>query len=318
MSRYISAMSLEAIDKVSKRLPGIGLWARYQNTNLKQKEAILGILLIIPSVGLISLLILFPFLYNAYISFHTVPLAPGQPLEWVGLDNYRWLFSNSQFWSSAWTSVLFTVFSSVTATVAGLVVALLLQYEFRGRRLVRGLSLLPYVTPVIATAFVWRWMFQPVYGSIPYILRSIGLEQIGRMDFLSEPTTGLFVVILYDTWRYFPFAFLFLIARIQAIPDEMYEAAKIDGASRFAIFKDITLPELKYVLATIILLRGIWNFNSFTDVWLVTHQVEVLPILTYLTAFNAFEMGRAAALAMVLFVFLITLSSVYVSRFIDW
>lgn len=292
--------------------------SKYKEASLEEKESILGIALIIPSVLLIGALILYPFLYNVYLSFHSVPLTPGQGMEWNNFANYEWLLSNDQFWTSLQTTIIFTVATSILATAGGLAVALLLQHGFRGRRLVRGLTLLPYVTPIIAVAFVWRWMFQNVYGVIPFTLRQFGFTELANTPWLGQPLPALIIVIIFDTWRYIPFAFLFIIARLQAIPEEMYEAARIDGASRFSMFKDITLPELKYVLATVVLLRSIWNFNKFADVWLLSHEVEVLSIFTYQTAFDTFRQGRAAAIAMVLFLFLMTFSVVYVSKFIDW
>jgi multiple sugar transport system permease protein len=290
----------------------------YKGANLDEKESILGILLIIPSILLIGGLIVYPFLYNVYLSFHEVPLTPGEGVRWNDFAHYEWLINSNEFWVSLATTITFTAFTAVFATAGGLLVALLLQREFRGRRAVRGMTLLPYVAPIIAVAFVWRWMFQNVYGIIPYIMRQLGFVELANTPWLGNPLPALAIVIIFDTWRYFPFAFLFIIARVQAIPEEMYEAARIDGASRFAMFKDITLPELKYVLATVILLRSIWNFNKFSDVWLLTHEVEVLSIFTYQTAFSTFRQGRAAAIAMVLFLFLITFSTIYVSRFLDW
>ena len=290
----------------------------YTKSNLKKKESILGILLVLPSILLVGGLIIYPFVYNFYLSFHDVPLTPGAQPEWNSFENYQWLVNNSEFWVSLITTIVFTATTALFATTGGLLVALLLQKEFRWRRTVRGMTLLPYIAPIIAVAFVWRWMFQNVYGIIPYFMRQVGLTELANTPWLGNPLPALIIVIIFDTWRYIPFAFLFIIARVQAIPEEMYEAARIDGASRFAMFKDITLPELKYVLATVILLRAIWNFNTFTDVWLLTREVQLLSIFTYQTAFSTFEQGRAAAIAMVLFLFLITFSSVYVSKYLDW
>lgn len=290
----------------------------YRDANLEKKEEILGWTLVLPSVLLIGGLIIYPFLYNAYLSFFEVPLSPQNPLVWQGLQNYEWLFTNPEFWVALGTTIVFTLTTSILATVGGLAAALLLNRGFRGRRLVRGLTLLPYITPIIAVAFVWRWMFQNVYGIVPYTLRELGFQELAATPFLGQPLPALIVVIIFDSWRYFPFAFLFIIARLQAIPEETYEAARIDGASRIAQFKDITLPELKYVLATVLLLRMIWNFNKFADVWLVSHQVEVLAIFTYQTAFSTFAQGRAATIAMVQFVFLMVFTVIYVSKYIDW
>jgi multiple sugar transport system permease protein len=285
---------------------------------IEQKEALLGYLLIAPAVLLVAAVILYPVVYNVYLSFTHVPLSPAEPITWVGLEHYRTLFSSSEFWAALKTTVVFTFFSDVFATIGGLLVAILFNRKFRGRRLTRGLMLLPYVAPLIAVAYVWQWLLDPLYGMIPYVFSDVLGLYSGQIDLLSNASTALWMVIIFDAWRYFPFAFLMIIARLQAIPGDMYEAAKIDGAGRIAQFKDITLPELKYVLATVFLLRWIWNFNKFADIWLLTRQVNTLSIYAYQTAFANYNQGQAAAIAMVLFVALMGFVLVYVSWILEW
>ncbi|MDB2265597.1 sugar ABC transporter permease [Halorubrum ezzemoulense] len=285
---------------------------------LEEKEELLGYALILPSILLVSVIILYPLAYNVYLSFHEVPLAPGESALFVGTQHYADLLSDPAFWEALYNTVVFTFFSDLLATAGGLFAALLLNRAFRGRRLVRGLMLLPYVAPIIAVAFAWRWMLDPLFGIVPFILNNIFNLNLGTIDLLGNSDSAIWTVIIFDAWRYFPFAFLMLIARVQAIPEEMYEAARIDGASRFAQFKDITLPELKYILATVFLLRWIWNFNKFADVWLLTREVETLPIFTYQTAFANFELGLGAAISMVLFVFLISFVLIYVNTVLEW
>lgn len=290
----------------------------YQDATIREKEAILGVVLIIPSLLLIGAIILYPLFYNIYLSFHEVPLTPGENPIWQGFAHYEWLFSNPRFWNSLMTTVIFTAGSTVLATAGGLGMSMLLMKSFRGDRFMRGLLLLPYVTPIIAVAFAWRWMFNTIYGIIPHFLRTLGFTEIAGMSLLAEPETALWIAIIFDGWRYFPFAFLLIYARAQAIPSDMYEAARIDGAGRLARFKDITLPELKFVLATVFLLRWIWNFNKFADVWLLTRRVDVLAIFTYQTAFNNLLQGRAAAISIVLFLFLMSFVLLYVSTVMEW
>lgn len=300
----------------SERLPGFGIKRRYDEATLEQKEKWLGWALVLPSVFLIGLIILYPLFYNFYLSFNSVPLQPGAKLEWVGLEHYHTLIQNPQFWSSVKTTVIFTLVSSVLATSLGLLIALVMNREFPGRKYARGIILLPYVIPIVAAAFTWRWMLNPVAGVIPFIAgKYFGL---GTFDVLANSGSALWTVIIFDAWRYYPFAFLMFIARAQSIPDEMYEAAKIDGASRFAMFKDITLPEMTGVIVTTFLLRWIWNFNKFTDVWLLTHNVKTLPVFTYQTAFANFEMGVGAAVSVLLLIALMSFVLVYTRVFGDW
>lgn len=278
---------------------------RYLESPVQRREALLGYLLILPAVLLIGAVILYPIAYNVYLSFTEVPLNPNLSPEWVGLDNYLQLLRSPQFWGAFQTTVVFTVGSTVFSTVVGLAVAVLFDRQFRGRRLARGLVLLPHVTPIIAVAFVWQFMLSPLWGTIPNLLADWGIysSQVGLLD---RSSTALPVVIVFSAWRNFPFAFLLFVARLGAIPDSMYEAAKIDGASSLAQFKDITLPELRGTIAIVVLLRFIWEFNTFAQVWLLTRQVLTLPIFAYQTAFANFEQGLGAAISLLLFVIQVT------------
>ena len=289
-----------------------------ENLSLEQKEALLGYGLIMPALVLIAAVILYPVAYNVYLSFTRVPLSPTESPVWVGLEHYRTLVSSSEFWRSLKTTVLFTLLSDTLATVAGLGAALLFNRAFRGRRLARGLMLLPYVAPLIAVAYIWQWLLDPLYGVIPWFFSDVLHLYGGQIDLLNNEATALSMVVLFDAWRYFPFAFLMLIARVQSIPKDMYEAAKIDGAGTIAQFKDITFPELKYVIATVFLLRWIWNFNKFADIWLLTKKVQTLPLYAYQTAFANYNMGQAAAISMVLFLSLLVFVMVYVGTVLEW
>lgn len=271
----------------------------YKSPN-ERREALLGILLILPAVVLIGAVILYPIVYNVYLSFTEVPLNPDKSPVWVGIANYADLLTSARFWSAFRTTVAFSVGATLVSTVVGLGVALLFDRKFRGRRLLRGLVLLPHVTPIIAVAFVWQFMLSPLWGTIPNMLAEWGLygERVGLLE---QSATALPTVIGFAAWRNFPFAFLLFVARLQAIPESMYEAARIDGAGPIAQFKDITLPELRGTIAIVILLRFIWEFNTFAEVWLLTRQVLTLPIFAYQTAFNNFEQGVGAAISLLLF-----------------
>lgn len=289
-----------------------------EELTIEEKEVLLGYGLIVPSIALVGIMILYPLLYNLFLSFHRVPLNPDQSIEWVGLSHYRNILSDPNFWQSLRLTIQYTLLSDVLATLGGLAVALLFNIKFKGRRLVRGLVLLPFVAPLISVAFVWRWIFDPVFGIFPYIFRDVLGLYSGTIDLLSNRHTAIWALITYDAWRHFPFAFLFILARLQAIPSEIYSAAEIDGAGKIAKFKDLTLPELKYAIATVFLLRWIWNFNKFAEVWLLTRHVETLPVYTYQTAFSNFEYGAASSVSLILLVFLMVFSVLYVSQFIDW
>lgn len=286
---------------VGGRLVTVAGLDRYVESPAQRRETLLGIALILPSVLLISAVVLYPIVYNVYLSFTTVPLNPNVAPTWVGISNYVDLVTSPRFWQAFRTTIVFTVGSTVLSTLVGLGVALLFDREFRGRRLARGLVLLPHVTPIIAVAFVWQFMLSPLWGAIPNVLAEWGLYG-AEAGLLSRRSTALPTVIVFSAWRNFPFAFLLFVARLQAIPESMYEAARIDGAGAVAQFKDITLPELKGTVAIVVLLRFIWEFNAFAQVWLLTKQVLTLPIFAYQTAFANFEQGLGAAISLLLFV----------------
>jgi len=288
-----------------------------QELTIKQKEMLLGYALILPSVLLVAASLIYPVAYNIYLSFTEVPLDPTQAPEWVGLANYEALLTDPEFWVAVQNTFVFTLFSDIGATVLGVGVALLFRNKFRGDGIMRGLVLLPYIAPLIAIAFTWRWLLQPTYGLVPHLL--VDVLGIYPADQNLRETLGM--VILFDTWRYFPFTFLLVLARVRSIPSELYEAAKIDGAGRLARFKDITLPELKFVIAAVFLLRWIWNFNVFSDVWLfVGNNVPILGTFVYVRGFNTIppNQGFAAAVANLMVIGLLVMVIAYVRYFLDW
>ena len=242
------------------------------------------------------------------------------------LDNYRLVLSGREFWPAFWVTVVYTLLSSLGAIILGLFAAQLLNQPFRGRGLMRGLLLFPYVAPVISLAFTWRFFLDPFSGTLNALLLEAGaIEQ--PIPFLSQrlytfepaglPVTlplALLSVILFESWRYFPFAFLFILSRLQAIDEQLYENAELDGASPFQKFWYITIPQLWTVLSTLFLLRFMWTFNKFDDVFLLTGGAagtETLPIQVYDNAFGRADIGAGAATSVVLFLFLAVFLTIY-------
>jgi len=219
---------------------------------------------------------------------------------------------NPEFYPMLLRTLGYTLASTVMAITFGLLVALLVREAFPGRAIFRGFVLFPYIAPVISVAFVWQ-----------VLLRQNGLVNgvLGtRINFLGENSLlPLFMVILFQTWRYFPFAFLFLLARIQAIPDDMYEAAKVDGATPIQRLWFVTLPQLRAVIGTLFLLRFIWTFNKFDDVFLLTgaiSQTKVIPIQIYESLFIESSVGEASAVAVVMAMILAVVLLIYFRYFL--
>ncbi len=235
------------------------------------------------------------------------------------LENFRKILSAREFWPTFRATIYYTVFGTIGSILLGLFAAQLLNVRFQGQGMLRGLFLFPYVAPVIAVAFTWSFLLDPLSGAVNALGIRFGLLP-QAINFLGQRTIDLQVfsrtlqlplaltsVIFFEAWRYFPFAFLFILARFQAIPREMYEAAEVDGASQFQQFWYITLPQLLGILSTLFLLRFIWTFNKFDDIFLLTGGAagtRTLTVAVYDQAFALSDLGAGAAMAVVLFVIL--------------
>jgi len=264
--------------------------------------------------------VLYPVAYNIWLSLHQVTLNNlNGPMPWSGLDNFFHIIKDRQFQPALVTTIIYSLGASFFSVFFGLAAALVLNRSFPGRGVVRGLFLFPFVAPVISVAFIWRWLLAPD-GVLNWYLTSCGLIT-APVAFLDERIYALISVIFFEGWRYFPFAMLLILARLQAIPQSFYEAADLDGAGSLAKFRYITLPELRYILGILFLLRVMWTFNKFDDIYLLTSGAagtKVLSILIYEYSFGSADFGAGAAIAMVLFVILFTFVWLYIKKVIEW
>ena len=235
------------------------------------------------------------------------------------LANFRKVFNARQFWSVLKVSLLYTVFGTLGSLVLGLFAAQLLNTTFRGRTILRGLFLFPYVSPVIAVAFTWVFLLDPFSGTLNALLQRAGVID-APINFLGQRTAeatlfglsfdipvALVTVIAFEAWRYFPLAFLFILARLQALPTDLYEAAEVDGATPLQKFRFITLPQLAGILSVLFMLRFIWTFNKFDDIFLLTGGAagtRTLTVEVYEQAFGQANLGAGAAVAVVIFLVL--------------
>jgi len=293
-----------------------------KNTPLKKTEARLAYRFIFPTALIVFGLVIFPAVYSIWISFHDVGLKNLNDVyhaPYIGFENYKNVINDFSFKFQDWknagaivTSVVYSLFSTIFTVLLGLIAALLLNRPFKGRGLARSVFLFPYVAPVVSVAFVWRWILDPRQsGVVNDLLMRLNLINTPQA-YLSTRGVALLLVILFEAWRYFPFAMLMILARLQAIDDMLYEAAEVDGASGWHAY--ITLPELKYVLGSSFLLRLIWTFNKFDDIFLLTgggYGTKVLPILTYEFSFKTFNFGKGAATAMILLVIVVFFMIIY-------
>ena len=275
--------------------------------NMRLKDRNLAILLILPSIVVLGMLVIYPLLHTIYLSLHSKN-ALEETVYFLGLENYRSLFFDPEFWHSLKNGLVFTFGSVILALIIGTGVALVLNEPFRGRSLARSLVIFPYLVSTISVVLVWRWMLDSVNGIVNYLLLAGKIIPQPLVWFGVD--TAMLSVILVNTWKYFPFVSICVLARLQTIPEDLYSAAKVDGARWLRRFWDITLPQLKNVILIVIILRFIWNFNNFDLIWLLTQggpagATQTLPHLTYIQAFPQMRMGLASTTGVLIMIVLI-------------
>jgi multiple sugar transport system permease protein len=273
--------------------------------------------------------VLVPLAWSVLIAFQRVRLIGiGRTglFENLTVANFARVFGSDTLWDTVLTTVVYTAGSTFLAIVLGVSVALALRKPFFGRGFVRAAMLIPYVAPIVAVTFVWKVLLSPEFG----IVNSWGRRLFGWDDpvaFLSQARgeislfgldipvpTALLTVIVFEGWRYFPFVFLFVLARLQAIPGELEEAATIDGATPSQRFRYVVLPQLMPVLAVLVVLRTIWTFNEFDDIFLLTGGAagtEVVSIRVYELLMVQRNVGAAAAQSVFLAGVLVVLLGFY-------
>ena len=294
--------------------------------SLHEKESRLAFWMLAPGFAVVAVLVILPVIWNFWLSLTPVTLADlrGRSLLELGLTlgNFRKVLGDPDFTAVLITTLAYTLGGSSLSILLGLTAALLVWDEFPGRALVRGLLISPYIAPVVAVAFTWSFLLDPQLGLVNRLVLDRGLMQApipffsGRWIEIAgcRLPLALLSVIFFEGWRYFPFAFLFILARLQGIPEELYHAAAVDGAGPIRRFIHITVPQLATVIVTLFLFRFIWTINKFDDIFLLTRGqagTEVMTIRIYDYAFGAFDIGSGSALAVVLFGILTVFLLVY-------
>lgn len=271
-----------------------------------------------PALLILIALLVYPLFSVIRLSFYDANISRER---WIGLGNYAALIEDALFWKAFVQTVLFTIGSVVLHYVLGLGLALLLHAEInrRFRALSRGILIVPWLLAPTVAGMIWVLMLAP-FGVVNALLASLGLvSPEANTAWLGQPSTSLFSVTMMNVWRAFPFFMVMLLAGLQAIPQTLYEAAEIDGATLWQQFWHITLPSLRSVTATVILLDSIWTFRAFDPVFVMTgggptHSSEVLATKIYFTGFQASKFGYASAEAVVMFLILLVVSAFYVRR----
>ncbi|RQG93528.1 carbohydrate ABC transporter permease [Natrarchaeobius chitinivorans] len=286
----------------------------FDNLNqwIDSRDNLLGYLLLLPAVLVFLFLSVLPILYGIWISFHS---GAGSNLDFVGLSNYQnLLFADSNFWHSVWLGAVYAVYSVVLQTVAGVAIALLLNETFRFQNFVRTLVLVTYLIPTVAVAIIFRFLLDHQIGVLNYYLITYTPVD-DTINFFSQEL-AIHSVTWISGWKFTIFVVLIILARLQSIDSELYELARINGANAFRRFIDVTYPHIRSALFLVILLRGIFMFNKFDMIYILTRggpfdSTRTMVIYAYYQAFGRADYGTGAAVTTIMFLLLAVVAIIY-------
>ena len=268
-----------------------------------------GRIYVLPAIIILSLVTIYPLVYVFYLSLHrNMPIFGIS--KFVALKNYMFLLKDERFWNALKNTIYFTGISVMAELLLGLMIAIFLNRPFRGKGIVRAIVLIPWAIPTVVSAKMWEWIYNPDFGILNYILRE-------NINWLGSPFWAINAAIFMDIWKTTPFAVLLFMAGLKLIPRELYQAAKVDGASDIQIFINITLPLLKPIVLVVLLFRTLDAFRVFDAIYVLTgggpgNSTETLSIYAYKTLFQTLQFGYGSALSVVVFLCIGIISLFYV------
>lgn len=284
-----------------------------------RREGFIGVLLLLPALLMIVVLIGYPLIDAVLLSFKEMYLIKGvDSATWTGLNNFRRFVTDPLTPLYLKNTAIYVVGSLVTQFSLGLLIATLLNRQLRFRGLMRAVVLIPWVMPTLVATIVWRWILDGQWGILGYLLMRWGvIDQ--PIQWLADKNVIWWSVIMVSLWRHFPFWYVNLLAGLQVIPQELYEVAKIDGASAFASFRHITLPLLRPIIVVLFLLETIWRSNEFTTIWTLTrggpgNATMTLAPLVYMQSFSFYRMGYSSSIAVILMIPMLIFTAIYLRR----
>lgn len=270
---------------------------------LPQRQLIVAAPFVLPVIALTSLFIVYPIIMTVWASLNKVDQF-GRSHGFVGMANYRNLLSNPDFLAALWRTIVWTIAVVVGTLTLSLLFAVILNMDFRGRGLARTFLLLPWATSLVVVAMLWRWMAHPDFGAIAHLVSVLGISQ-NRIEWLARPELSFPLMIWIAIWVSIPSTTLMLLAGMQTIEKDLYEAVFLDGAKSFRSFCDITFPMLRPVFAVAVLLNVVFVFNSFPIIWVLTEggpagDTDTLVTYLYKVGFRLYDMGTASAISVVI------------------
>src|SRR5499427_4531785 len=281
----------------------------------RTRQLLIGYAYLVPAALCMLATVVVPIGMAIKMSLYNDILYKPQDYRFIGLGNYFRLVQDPVFWLSLWNSCVWVFGSVALQFVLGFAAALLLNQAFRGRALVRTLTLLPWIIPGVVVGLIWEWLYQPNYGVINDLLIRVGLMH-ERVAWLSSPDLAMAAVVFTNVWRGIPFFAIMLLAGLQAVPDELYEAAHVDGAGVFARFWHITLPLLRPIIVVATATRIIWTFNYADLIFVMTgggpaNATQITSTYTLTQAYSTLDFGYAGALSVVLLVVMLAFTWFY-------
>ena len=284
--------------------PRIGRWLRSQNA----RRLSFGYLLLAPAVVYVVLLVGAPFLFSLYLAVSDANV--GEPIaNFVGLENFRAAWEMDTFWIAFKNSVIFLVVAAVFKSLLGTSLAFLLLQEFPGKKIIRGLVVIPFTLPIAISVLAWKWMYDSQFSVINWVLSRMGL--IGPFGseswpvWLGHPQLALLACIAVNVWRTFPFSAIVLLAGFTSVPPEVLDAAKVDGCTFFQRFRHVVAPMIFPILMVGFLFDTVFTLSDLSVVYLLTqggpaNASKILPVLAYQIGIQAGNLGRGAAIALFL------------------
>ena len=253
-------------------------------------------------IGLLYLFFIqgYPFFWSIFISLTDQGI--GRPGKFIGMDNFIYLFSDRTFWSAIFFTFIYVFAAILLKLLLGFIMALMLHQPLKGRGFFRALLFLPWALPTLTSVLAWRWMLGDVGGIVNYLL--MGLKVVTRpVAWLGEPLFARLSVVCVNIWRGTPFFGISILAGLQSISPELYEVAKIDGASAYKRFIHVTIPGVRPVVLLVTLISTIWTFGDFAIIWLMTrggpaNTTHVFSTLSYVVTFQNLDMGKGIAIAL--------------------
>ena len=276
---------------------------------------------VLPAMIVVSVLFVYPFLSSIFYSFTNKNLIMPN-WKFVGFDNYIAVINDPSFWLAFSNSILWTIFSLVGQVLVGFALAMALHRIRHLQWLYKILLIIPWAFPTIVIAFSWQWILNGVYGYLPNMIVKLGLMDIAP-HFLSDSTWAFVSLVFINVWFGAPLIMVNVLSALQTVPQEQYEAAKIDGANAWQVFRHITLPHIKVVIGLLVVLRTVWVFNNFDIIYLITgggpaNSTMTLPIFAYNMGWGTKMLGRSSAVTVLLFIFLLLICFIYFKVISRW